>query len=211
MRLSPTLTLLAIIAATYAAPQHPSQPSKRKNVDRPDPANLDHCPHEKIGDADRCTYEKQSQGKDQRLDIKVGDPVHNCKGSPDPVKHTDEIKYTVSQTWKYGISEGFSADGGEELPVGVSFENSDGWSNTETKSFSQKIGIDVPPGKKGQRIAKVLHHVYEGRVRLNYGDPSGDPGKDDYHYIWYKNGVGSIQPTDDVSYDQKLVDCSEDL
>ncbi|KAK7056946.1 hypothetical protein VNI00_002664 [Paramarasmius palmivorus] len=211
MRLSATLTLLAIAAATCAAPQNQHQASKRKNVDRPDPANLSHCPDNTVGDADRCTYEISSQGPDQRIHIKVGDPTHNCAGSPGPVEKTDTITWKISQTWKYGVSEGFSADGGEELPIGVSFENSDGWSNTETKSFSQSIGINVPPGKKGQRIAKVLHHTYNGRVRLNYGDPSGEPGEDNYHYIWYKNGVGSIQPTDDVSYDQILVDCNEEL
>jgi hypothetical protein len=60
-------------------------------------------------------------------------------------------------------------------------------------------------------IAKVTHHTYLGRVRINYGDPSGESGKNDYHYIWYANGVGSIQPTDDVSYDQKIVGCDDKI
>ena len=40
-------------------------------------------------------------------------------------------------------------------------------------------------------VAKVLHHTFLGRVRINYGDPSGEPGADDYHYIWYSNANGN--------------------
>ena len=55
-------------------------------------------------------------------------------------------------------------------------------------------------------------HTFLGRVRINYGDPSGEPGANDYHYVWYKNGVGSIQPTGATpSYDQRIVSCDEDI
>ncbi|KAK7040900.1 hypothetical protein VNI00_009496 [Paramarasmius palmivorus] len=141
----------------------------------------------------------------------VGSPVDNCKGGTTDLKTTIGGDTSVSQTWKYGVSEGFSADGGEELPIGVSFENSDTWSNTEAKTFRQNIDITIQPGKKAALIAKVTHKRFLGRIRLNYGDPSGEPGKNDYHYIWYANGVGSIQPTDQVTYDQRIVGCDEDI
>lgn len=60
-------------------------------------------------------------------------------------------------------------------------------------------------------IAKVLHHTYFGRVVINYPDPTGQPGADDYHYEWYDNDVGSIQPTDEVTFDQRIVSCDEDI
>ncbi|KAK7039257.1 hypothetical protein VNI00_010162 [Paramarasmius palmivorus] len=204
-----SLVALALIAAVSAAPQ--VQVEKRKNVDRPDPTNLNHCPGDDPGDADKCTFEMQEKGEDKRVDHIVGNPVDNCKGGTTDLKTTIGGDTSVSQTWKYGVSVGFSADGGEELPIGVSFESSDTWSNTEAKTFRQNIDITIKPGKKAALIAKVLHKTYQGRVKLNYGDPTGEAGKDDYHYIWYKNNVGSIQPTDDVIYDQRIVDCSEDI
>jgi hypothetical protein len=99
-------------------------------------------------DADACTFESESQGDDTTLDHIVGDPVDNCKGGTTDITTTIGGDSTVSQTWKYGVSEGFSADGGEELPIGVSFENSDTWSNTEAKTFRQNIDITIKPGKK---------------------------------------------------------------
>jgi hypothetical protein len=146
MRCSSFFTLAALVAAASAASI--STVDKRKNVDRPDPANLDHCPGHATGDADACTFESQSQGPDAVLDHIVGSPVDNCKGSTEDIKTTVGGDTTVAQTWKYGISEGFSADGGEELPIGVSFENSDTWSNTDAKTFRQNIDITIQPGKK---------------------------------------------------------------
>ncbi|KAI3618014.1 hypothetical protein WG66_005839 [Moniliophthora roreri] len=207
MRCTSLLTALALVSAASAASRY----DKRKNVDRPNPSSLDHCPGHSINDADACTFESQSQGEDVRLDHIVGSPVDNCKGGTTDLKTTIGGDTSVAQTWKYGVSVGFSADGGEELPVGVSFENSDTWSNTEAKTFRQNIDITIQPGKKAALVAKVLHHTFLGRIRINYGDPTGEAGKNDYHYIWYNNGVGSIQPTDDVIYDQKIVNCDEDI
>uniref|UniRef100_A0A0W0FMA1 Uncharacterized protein n=1 Tax=Moniliophthora roreri TaxID=221103 RepID=A0A0W0FMA1_MONRR len=211
-----SLFALTLVAAVSAAPQ--VQVEKRKNVDRPDPTNTNHCPGNDPGDADKCTFEVQEKGEDTRLEHIVGNPVDNCKGGTTDLKTTIGGDTSVAQTWKYGISVGFSADGGEELPIGVSFENSDTWSNTEAKTFRQNIDITIQPGKKANfclsgaaLIAKVLHHTFLGRIRLNYGDPTGEAGKNDYHYIWYNNGVGSIQPTDDVIYDQRIVNCDEDI
>ncbi|KAK7017563.1 hypothetical protein VNI00_018577 [Paramarasmius palmivorus] len=202
---------LFILATALAVSAAPSTLEARKNVDRPDPANLDHCPGHATGDADACTFEMQSQEADVQIPHIVGKPVDNCKGGTTDLKTTIGGDTSVSQTWKYGVSEGFSADGGEELPVGVSFENSDTWSNTEAKTFRQNIDITIQPGKKAALVAKVTHKRYLGRIRVNYGDPSGEPGKNEYHYIWYNNGVGSIQPTDQVTYDQRIVGCDEDI
>ncbi|KAI3607336.1 ribosomalproteinS8 [Moniliophthora roreri] len=204
-----TSLLLAVFALVAAASA--TRFDKRKNVDRPDPANLDHCPGNKLGEADQCTFESQSQGADTRLEHIVGSPVDNCKGGTTDLKTTVGGSASVAQTFRFGVSEGFSASGGEELPIGVSFSNSDSWSNTETKTFTQNIDVTIRPGQKAAVIAKVLHKTFLGRVRLNYGDPTGEPGANDYHFIWFNNGVGSVQPTDDVIFDQKIVNCDEDI
>ncbi|KAK7033586.1 hypothetical protein VNI00_012823 [Paramarasmius palmivorus] len=171
---SPLFILFLIVAAVATPDAHIE---KRKNVDRPDPTNLKHCPGYSPGDADRCTFEVQKRGPDMRVAHIVGNPVDNCKGGTTDLKTTIGGDISVSQTWKYSVSEGFSASGGEELPAVL--------------------------------VAKVLHKTYTGRIVLNYPDPSGEPGN--YHYIWYHYGVGSIQPTDDVIYDQKIVACNQDI
>ncbi|KAJ8093553.1 hypothetical protein PM082_020411 [Marasmius tenuissimus] len=183
----------------------------RKDKDRPDPAGLQHCPGNNPGDADRCTFEMLQAGPDSIITEIVGTPVDNCMGGTTDLKTTIGGDKSVSQTWKYGVTTGFSAKGGEELPIGVSFESSDKWSNTETRTFRQNIQVTIRPGYKAALIAKITAKTYLGRVRINYGDRSGDPGKNDYHYIWYHNGVGSIQPTDQVIYDQRIVPCSQEI
>ncbi|KAL0573906.1 hypothetical protein V5O48_008054 [Marasmius crinis-equi] len=198
MRCSTFLTLF--IAATLASA---ATVEKRKNVDRPNPSGTEHCPGNSPGDADACTFESQETGPDSVIEEIVGDPVDNCKGGTTDLKTTIGGDKTVAQTWKYGVSVGFGADGGEELPVGVEFKSSDTWSNTEAKTFRQNVQAAL--------IAKITAKTFLGRVRINYGDPTGEAGKDDYHYIWYNNGVGSIQPTDQVTYDQRIVNCDEDI
>lgn len=94
------------------------------------------------------TYSLQSQGEDFRLDHIVGDPVGNCQGGDQDITSTVGGDSTVAQTWKEGVTEGFSADGGEEFPVGISITNSDTWSTTDTKTFRQNIDITISPGKK---------------------------------------------------------------
>ncbi|KAJ7475005.1 hypothetical protein FB451DRAFT_1247261 [Mycena latifolia] len=200
-----TLALASLASAGTIAAE------KRKNVDRADPANLDHCPGHKTGDADKCTFESQSPQPDTTIPHIVGDPIGNCQGGTTNTTSTVGGSTSVSQTWKYGVSVGFSADGGEELPIGASFESSDSWSKTDAKTFTQMQTITIPPGKQAVVIAQVKHKVFLGRIRLNYGDPSGDPGKNDYHYVWYDDGVASVQPTDDVQYGQKFFDCNEQV
>ncbi|KAJ8076788.1 hypothetical protein PM082_001211 [Marasmius tenuissimus] len=212
MHFSSFLTLVTLSTLAFGATV--SHVEKRKDVDRPNPAGLEHCPGNSPGDADKCTYEMKETGPDSIItQIVPGDPVNNCKGGTTDLKTTIGGDRSVSQTWKYGVSAGFSADGGEKLPVGVSFESSDSWSNTETKTFRQNIEVTFKPEQKASAalIAKITAKTYVGRVRINYGDPTGEKGKDDYHYIWYKNGVGSIQPTDKVIYDQRIVSCDENI
>jgi len=132
----------------------------------------------------------------------------------------------VSETWKYGVNVGFEASGGEEIPIGISITSSNNWSQTEAKTFRQNIDITISPGKKAALIAKVLHKKFVGRMVVNYGDTVGPEG--DEHYEWYvnifrihslyspffpryNNGLGSVQPTDDVIYDQRIVNCDQDI
>jgi hypothetical protein len=90
----------------------------------------------------------QSTGEDFRLDHIVGDPVGNCQGGDSDIVSTVGGDSTVSQSWKYGVNEGFSADGGEELPIGISISNSDTWSTTEAYTFRQNVDVTISPGQK---------------------------------------------------------------
>ncbi|KAF5344543.1 hypothetical protein D9758_016469 [Tetrapyrgos nigripes] len=210
------LTLSTLFATSMAAPYGAAHSTKtlfqtkRKNVERPNPPGIEHCPGNSAGDADRCTYEAESQGPDSQVLMMVGNAVENCLGDTNATTTTVSAGFTVSQTFKFGISEGFGVDGGEELPIGVSFENSDTWSNTDSKSFDQEVSITVDPGKKAMVVAKVPVHTFVGRVRVNYADRTAEPGTNDFHFIYFNNGVGSIQPTGaEPVYDQKIIGCDE--
>ncbi|KAK7453202.1 hypothetical protein VKT23_011882 [Stygiomarasmius scandens] len=216
MQLSSLILLVLSISASSAlvtAAPYSSRYvySKRKNVERPNPPGIEHCPGNDPGDADRCTFEAQSTGPDSTMSMMVGNEVDNCLGDTNATTTTVSAGFTASQTFKFGVSEGFGVDGGEELPVGVSFQNSDTWSNTESKEFHQDVEITVDPGKKGMVVAKVPVHTFLGRVRVNYGDPTGEPGSNDFHFIYFNNGVGSIQPIDGAqpTFDQKIIGCDE--
>lgn len=151
MHFSTFFTVLTLTLATSAATVE-----KRKNVDRADPANLDHCPGHKTGDADACTFEATDGSRDAVITQIVGSPVDNCKGGTTDLKTTIGGDKTVAQTWKYGVSVGFEADGGEELPIGVSFKSSDSWTETESKTFRQNIDVTIKPGKKVSWDARSL-------------------------------------------------------
>ncbi|KAL0062395.1 hypothetical protein AAF712_010741 [Marasmius tenuissimus] len=227
-----TLFAVATLASTVSA----SPLQRRKNVDRPNPPGLEHCPGRELGDADKCTFESQETGLDTTIVELVGDPASNCQGGTTDLQLTLSGSKSVSQSFKAGVTTGFGVEGGEDLPIGISFSNSDTWSSSETKTFSQSTGITIQPGKKASShivvwflferfadsyrffhdsqaslVAKITAKTFLGRVRVNYGDPTGEPGKNDYHFIYFNNGIGSIQPTDTVVWDQKIVNCDEDL
>ncbi|KAK1228806.1 hypothetical protein PQX77_008147 [Marasmius sp. AFHP31] len=162
-----TLFAVAALASTVAA----SPLQRRKNVDRPNPPGLEHCPGREAGDADKCTFESQETGPDTTIIELVGDPASNCQGGTTDLQLTLSGSKSVSQSFKAGVTTGFGAS----------------------------------------LVAKITAKTFLGRVRVNYGDPTGEPGKNDYHFIYFNNGIGSIQPTDKVVWDQKIVNCDEDL
>jgi len=162
------LTVLAV--ATLASTATASRFEKRKNVDRPNPAGLEHCPGNQPGDADKCTFESLEPGPDSVITEIVGDPVGNCQGGTTNLKTLIGGSKSVSQTFKFGVSVGFGASGGEELPIGVSFSNSDSWSNTETKTFTQNIEVTIEPGKKvsGGRLELFIERILTSLTRLRW-------------------------------------------
>ncbi|KAL0072640.1 hypothetical protein AAF712_000403 [Marasmius tenuissimus] len=210
MHFSSFLTLVTLSTLAFGATV--SHVEKRKDVDRPNPAGLEHCPGNSPGDADKCTYEMKETGPDSIITQIVGDPVNNCKGGTTDLKTTIGGDRSVSQTWKYGVSAGFSADGGEKLPVGVSFESSDSWSNTETKTFRQNIEVTFKPEQKASviqlisptsgtnaslqaaLIAKITAKTYVGRVRINYGDPQERKGRTTTTTSGTRMALGAFNP-----------------
>ncbi|KAK1222205.1 hypothetical protein PQX77_014959 [Marasmius sp. AFHP31] len=91
---------LAIVLASVSAV--PSELQARKNVDRPDPAGLDHCPGRPTGDADACTFEKQGDLPDRRKWFQLGTPVANCDDPNAPDITTDVGGETTrTQTWEH--------------------------------------------------------------------------------------------------------------
>ncbi|KAJ8089337.1 hypothetical protein PM082_014585 [Marasmius tenuissimus] len=142
-------SFFALVAITTLVPITSAVPfQKRKNVDRPNPPGLEHCPDRQPGDADKCTFEALETGPDTTIVQLVGDPASNCQGGTTDLQFTLTGSRSVSQSFKSGVSTGFGVEGGEDLPIGISFSNSDTWSNSETKTFSQSTGIIIQPGKK---------------------------------------------------------------
>ncbi|KAJ7182502.1 hypothetical protein C8R43DRAFT_1228906 [Mycena crocata] len=199
-----TLFLAASISTAVARPKLES----RKNVDRADPANLDHCPGRPTGDADACTFEKQNDLPDRRRYFMVGNPVENCDAGdadvPDIVT-TIANDRTITDSWEHTDSVGLDL-------AGIKIGGEAGWSESTSTTEHQDVAITVPKGRKTAATVGVMHHESSGRIRINYGDPSGDPGKNDYHYIWYQSGIVSSQPNpDDVVRGSKEVGCNEDF
>ncbi|ESK89012.1 hypothetical protein Moror_13131 [Moniliophthora roreri MCA 2997] len=200
MRCTSFVALAAVITVASAAP---STLEARKNVDRPDPTNLDHCPGRPIGDADACTFEKQSDLPDRRRWFRLGDPVANCDDPNAPDLSTQVGgERTTTETWTH-------TNKAEINLFGIKIGGEGGWEESSSKTERQLITVTIPKGKQRVVVAGVNHKESQGRIRLNYGDPTGEPGKNDYHYIWYQNDIVSSQPTDDVEYDSKEINCGE--
>lgn len=164
-----TLSTLVSSASLPSVPSNSTLPTKRKNVNRPNPASLDHCPGHAIGDADTCTFEATGSTTQTRIDHIIGDPVDNCMGGTDAIKSSVGGTTTVSQSWFYGVTEGFSASGSEEgVDFGVSFSNSDTWTTTNTQSFTQNIQTTIQPGFRVRRplpsLLFSLTHTLIGRL-----------------------------------------------
>ncbi|KAL0070473.1 hypothetical protein AAF712_002305 [Marasmius tenuissimus] len=204
MRCTSFVALAVAVAAVSAAPSEVHLQA-RKNVDRPDPAGLDHCPGRPTGDADACTFEKQGDLPDRRRWFQLGTPVANCDNPGAPDITTDvggEI--TRTDTWEH-------TDKAEINLAGIKIGGEGGWSESKSTTVRQMISVTVPAGKQRVAVVGINHKESNGRIRINYGDPTGEAGKNDYHYIWYANDLVSSQPTDDQEYDAKEINCGETL
>ncbi|KAF9268252.1 hypothetical protein L218DRAFT_604274 [Marasmius fiardii PR-910] len=196
------VTLTSILAVTSAAPSHLQA---RKNVDRPDPQNLDHCPGRPLGDADDCTFEKQQDLPNRRVWVQLGTPVANCENPDAPPLSTDVGgERTVTESWEH--SNGVSID-----LLGIKIGGEGGWSESTSRTERQAVTVEIPAGKQRVAVMGIDHTQSAGRIRLNYGDRTGEPGKNDYHFIWFANDVVSSQPTDDVEFDAVEINCGEEL
>ncbi|KAJ8093453.1 hypothetical protein PM082_020310 [Marasmius tenuissimus] len=188
MRCTSFVAFAAAVAAVSAAP---SELHARKNVDRPNPSGLDHCPGRDPGDADRCTFEKQA--------------IANCDNKNAPDITTDVGgEVTRTDTWEH-------TDKAEINLFGIKIGGEGGWSESKSTTARQLISVTVPAGKQRVAVVGINHKESKGRIRLNYGDPTGEAGKNDYHYIWYANDLVSSQPTDDQEFDAKEINCGETL
>ncbi|KAK1229333.1 hypothetical protein PQX77_007622 [Marasmius sp. AFHP31] len=210
MRCTSFVVLAAAVAAVSAAP---SELHARKNVDRPNPSGLDHCPGRDPGDADRCTFEKQASPispapgdlPDRRRWFQLGTPVANCDNKNAPDITTDVGgEVTRTDTWEH-------TDKAEINLAGIKIGGEGGWSESKSTTARQLISVTVPAGKQRVAVVGINHKESKGRIRLNYGDPTGEAGKNDYHYIWYANDLVSSQPTDDQEFDAKEINCGETL
>ncbi|KAG7096691.1 hypothetical protein E1B28_004105 [Marasmius oreades] len=202
MRCTSFVALASVLAVASAAP---SELQARKNVDRPDPANLDHCPGRPTGDADACTFEKQGDLPNRRIWFQLGTPVANCDNPNAPSLSTDVGgEKTVTETWEH-------TDKAEIDLFGIKIGGEGSWSQATSQTERQSITVEIPAGKQRVAVVGVDHKESSGRIRINYGDPSGESGKNNYHYVWYANGIVSSQPTDDVEFDAREINCGESL
>jgi hypothetical protein len=145
----------------------------------------------------------QSDLPDVRRWFIVGSPVANCEEPNAPTISTEVGgEHTTTETWEH-------TNKAEIDLFGIKIGGEGGWSEASSTTERQSITVDIPYGKQAAVVAGVNHKESQGRIRINYGDPSGEPGADDYHYIWYVNDIVSSQPTDDVEYDSKFINCGE--
>ncbi|KAL0070465.1 hypothetical protein AAF712_002297 [Marasmius tenuissimus] len=196
MRCTSFVALAVAVAAVSAAPSEVHLQA-RKNVDRPDPAGLDHCPGRPTGDADACTFEKQNYSRTGRPPQTVADGSSSVPQSPTA---TTQVHPTSPPTSAAEINL-----------FGIKIGGEGGWSESTSTTARQMISVTVPAGKQRVAVVGINHKESKGRIRLNYGDPTGEAGKNDYHYIWYANDLVSSQPTDDQEYDAKEINCGETL
>ncbi|THU76105.1 hypothetical protein K435DRAFT_974570 [Dendrothele bispora CBS 962.96] len=195
-------------AMIYAVAAFPNSRSlqRRKNVERPNVAGLDHCPGRSIGDADACTFEQQSELPDRVKWFQFGQAVENCDNPNAPdITSTISTSHTTTETWEH-------TDGVEFDFLGVKIGGEGGWAESTEKTQSQSLEITVPAGKQKVAVVGVNHKETQGRIRINYGDPSGEPGSNDFHFIYFQNDIISTQPKDDPPvYDSREFDCGEPI
>lgn len=143
---------------------------------------------------------------DRRRWFPLGAAVTNCNGAESPSIKTDVGGETTrTETWEH-------TDSVEVDLFGIKIGGEGGWGTSQAVTARQLISVEVPAGKQRIAIVGVNHKESSGRIRLNYGDPSGDAGKNDYHYIWYQSGIVSSQPdANDLEYDAKEINCGETL
>ncbi|KAJ8089293.1 hypothetical protein PM082_014541 [Marasmius tenuissimus] len=204
MRCTSFVAFAAILTSASAAPS--TRLRARKNVDRPDPAGLDHCPGRPLGEADRCTFEQQAVLPDRRRWFPMGIPVTNCDNGPDAPNITTEVERSVTreETWEHTTSVEIDL-------LGIKIGGEAGWSESKAQTASEKLSVTVPAGKQRVAVVGINHKETKGRIRVNYGDPTGEPGKNDYHFIYFNNDIVSSQPTDDFQFDAKEINCGETL
>ncbi|KAK7453200.1 hypothetical protein VKT23_011881 [Stygiomarasmius scandens] len=203
------LSFFIIALMLSAASAFPSSRNlqRRKNVERPNVASLDHCPGRSIGDADRCTFEQQSTLPDRVKWFQFGQAVTNCDNGPDAddIVSTVETSHTTTETWEH-------TDGVEFDFFGVKIGGEGGWEESSSTTESQSIEMTVPAGKQKVAVVGVNHKESQGRIRINYGDPSGEPGSNDFHFIYFQNDIISTQPKGDPPvYDTREFNCGEDI
>ncbi|KAJ7833683.1 hypothetical protein B0H13DRAFT_2256431 [Mycena leptocephala] len=179
------LFLAASISTAVARPNL----EPRKNVDRADPANLDHCPGRPIGDADTCTFEKQI--------LRGRTVVENCDAGntkvPDIVTTTAGDR-TITDSWAHTDSAGST--------WGIKIGGEAGWEESTSTTEHQDVSITVPQGRKTVATVGIMHHESQGRIRINYATPLETQGRTTI----------IISPnTADVIRGSKEVGCNEDF
>ncbi|KAJ8089336.1 hypothetical protein PM082_014584 [Marasmius tenuissimus] len=122
----------AALASVSGAPSPSLQ--ARKNVDRPDPAGLDHCPGRPLGEADRCTFGQEAVLPDRVRWFAMGIPVTNCDNGLDAPSITTEVESSVTreETWEHTTSAEIDL-------LGIKIGGESGWSTSQAQTASEKL------------------------------------------------------------------------
>lgn len=141
--------------------------------------------------ADKCTFEQT--GDDQTVyQYQLSTGAYNCGGSTEDQTTTATITDSVTNSWTVGGGAGVSADGGEEIPVGVSAKISVTYGGGSTEAHSLSKMVTAKPNSSQYYIQQKQFTRHNGRIRVNYGHTVGG------HYIWYLNGSKNDVETGDV-------------
>jgi len=137
----------------------------------------------------QCSFSVNSNLSSAVFSLIVGTPVTNCDGSTTPIKDTSTGTISIEETWSIDTTVGLALGG---LHLGVSY----GWSQAQTISFEQSIGITVLPGQMGVLVAHVQYQRTSGTMKIGSSDA--------FPLI-------SNEPVDVVSFGAEIVPCDSEF
>lgn len=91
--------------------------------------------------------------------------ANNCQGSTDPITATAAVTDSVTNSWTVGGGAGVGADGGPEVPVGVTAKISVTYGKGSTEAHSFSVSVPADPNSQSYYIQQKELTRHNGRIR----------------------------------------------